>query len=163
MISLNVFERLVKRLNEKHLRIAAAESCTAGLFSANLAAVPGASAAFEYGFIVYSAAAKQKILGVPQNVIARYGVVSEQTARAMAEGALRVSRADLSVGITGFAGPDADEGFSVGTVCFAFCSQGKTVSETVHFGDIGRNNVRQKCAEYAAERFLDLLEENHAF
>ncbi len=160
---MNVFERLVERLKGKHLTVTSAESCTAGLFAALLAAVPGASAVLEYGFIVYSASAKQRTLGVPHSVIARFGVVSEQTARAMAEGALRVSGADLSVGITGFAGPDADEGFTVGTVCFGFCYREKSVSETVNFGDIGRNNVRQKCAEYAAARFLDLLEENDAF
>lgn len=160
---MNVFERLVERLKEKHLTVTSAESCTAGLFAAGLAAVPGASDVLGYGFVVYSEQAKENVLGVPQDEITRYGVVSEQTARAMAEGAMRVSGADLSVGITGFAGPGADEGFSVGTVCFGFCYNRKTISETVHFGDIGRNNVRQKSAEYAAERFLHLLEENDAF
>lgn len=160
---MDIFERLVERLKEKHLKVASAESCTAGLFAADLAAVPGASSVLEYGFVVYSAAAKQRILGVPQKVIGRYGVVSEQTARAMAQGAKRVSGADLSVGITGFAGPDADEGYTAGTVCFGFCCRERSVSETVDFGDIGRNRVRQKCAEYAAERFLELLEEKDAF
>ena len=79
---MDIFERLVERLKERRLSVASAESCTAGLFAADLAAVPGASSVFEYGFVVYSAAAKQRILGVPQKVIGRYGVVSEQTARA---------------------------------------------------------------------------------
>ena len=157
---MNVFERLVELLKEKHLRIAAAESCTAGLFSADLAAVPGASEVLEYGFVVYSVQAKQSVISVPPEVIERFGVVSEQTARAMAEGALRVSGADLSIGITGFAGPGADEGCSVGMVCFGYSFREKTFAETVEFGDIGRNKVRQRSAEHAAKRIIDFLEEN---
>ena len=157
---MDIFERLVEKLREKHLTVTSAESCTAGLFASQIAAVPGASDVLGYGFIVYSPEAKQKILGVPKEVIARYGVVSEQTARAMAEGALRISGADLSVGITGYAGPGADDGYTAGTVCFGFCFNHHTFAETVDFGDIGRNSVRLICAGHAAARFLAMLEEN---
>ncbi len=89
----------------KRLMLATAESCTGGLLSAALTAIAGSSDVFERGFVTYSNEAKQEMLGVPSEVIAKYGAVSEECARAMADGALRHSRADIAVSVTGVAGP----------------------------------------------------------
>src|SRR5438309_4586701 len=103
--------------------IATAESCTGGLVAAALTAVPGSSAWFERGFVTYSNGAKAAMLGVPNEVIARHGAVSEETAAAMARGAVQASAAQWSVAITGIAGPGgATPGKPVGTVGFAWAN-----------------------------------------
>ncbi|MBQ7638700.1 MAG: CinA family protein [Clostridia bacterium] len=154
---MDIFEKLVKTLADKKLKISAAESCTAGLFCSSLASVPGASYVMEYGFVVYSEKAKSDVLDVPSKVIEAYGVVSEETARYMAQGAAKRANADACVGITGYAGPSSDPGYPVGRVCFGFYFAGKVYSETKEFGDIGRNRVRQASAVFAAQRILALL------
>lgn len=88
-----------------HVRVACAESCTGGLLSACLTEIPGSSDVIERGFITYTNEAKTDMLGVPDDLLRRHGAVSEEVARAMAEGALAHSRADLAVSITGIAGP----------------------------------------------------------
>ena len=113
-------EALAEALRARDLRMASAESCTGGLIAAACTSVAGSSRWFERGFVTYSNAAKTELLGVPAALIANHGAVSEAVARAMAEGALRHSRADLSVAVTGIAGPDgAVEGKPVGTVWVA--------------------------------------------
>ncbi|MCH5198250.1 MAG: CinA family protein [Oscillospiraceae bacterium] len=154
---MKTFETLVKKLIENKMKIAAAESCTAGLFSSFLASVPGASEIMEYGFVVYSERAKIDVLGVPSEIIEENGVVSEKTAEFMADGAAKRAGADVSVGITGFAGPSSDAGYPVGRVCFGFYYNGKTEALTKEFGDIGRNAVREKAAIFAAEKILELF------
>ena len=153
------FCELVNVLKKNHLSVTAAESCTAGLFTSMIASVPGASEVLGYGFVVYSPEAKQQILGVQKQTIDMFGVVSENTAIEMARGAAKNAKADVSVGITGFAGPGADDGFAPGTVCFGFLCKDICFAETILFGDIGRNIVREKSAAYAAKRLLLLLEE----
>ena len=153
------FCTLVDILKKNHLTVTAAESCTAGMFSSMIASVPGASEVLGYGFVVYSPEAKQQILGVQKQTIDMYGVVSENTAIEMARGAANNAHADVSVGITGFAGPGADDGYTPGTVCFGFYFKDNCFAETIRFGDIGRNKVREKSAVYAAKRLLLLLEE----
>ncbi len=153
------FYKLVNMLKKNHLSVTAAESCTAGLFTSMIASVPGASDVLGYGFVVYSPEAKQKILGVQKQTIDMYGVVSENTAIEMARGAANNAHADVSVGITGFAGPGADDGYAPGTVCFGFFYKEICFAETILFGDIGRNKVRENSAVYAAKRLLLLLEE----
>ena len=102
--------------------VAAAESCTGGLVAGAITAVPGSSAWFERGFVTYSNEAKRDMkLGVPMAVIGAFGAVSVETARAMAEGAVRTSRARCAVSITGVAGPSGGSADKpVGTVCFAW-------------------------------------------
>lgn len=126
------------------LMLTTAESCTGGLVAAILTDIAGSSDVVERGFITYSNAAKIQMLGVPAETIATHGAVSEQTARAMAEGALARSRADISVSVTGIAGPgggSADK--PVGLVHLA-CARRE--NETLHrrmlFGDQGRERVR---------------------
>lgn len=113
-------EALAEALRRRAQRVVTAESCTGGLIAAACTSVAGSSRWFERGFVTYSNDAKTELLGVPATLIATHGAVSEAVARAMAEGALRRSRADLSVAVTGIAGPDgAVEGKPVGTVWMA--------------------------------------------
>ena len=113
-------EALAEALRARNLHVVTAESCTGGLIAAACTSVAGSSRWFERGFVTYSNEAKTELLGVPAALIANHGAVSEPVARAMAEGALRHSRANLSVAVTGIAGPDgAVEGKPVGTVWVA--------------------------------------------
>ena len=152
------FSSLIETLRKRNLHITSAESCTAGLFSARLADITGASDVFAYGFVVYSEEAKERVLSVSHDTIANHGVVSEQTAREMVIGAVKQSGAEVGVSFTGFAGPGAEEGFSVGRVCFGYWFLGAVYTETVEYGDIGRNNVREAAAAHAAYRLMELLE-----
>jgi PncC family amidohydrolase len=96
---------LIARYREAGLMAATAESCTGGLIAGLLTEIPGSSDMLERGFVVYSNAAKQEVLGVPAETLVNHGAVSEQTAVAMAEGALRASRAEVAISVTGIAGP----------------------------------------------------------
>jgi nicotinamide-nucleotide amidase len=147
---------LVDRYKAAGLMAATAESCTGGLIAALLTEIPGSSAVLERGFVVYSNAAKQELLGVPAKTLASHGAVSQQTAVAMAEGALRASRAEVAVSVTGIAGPDGGSAEKpVGLVHFACARRGKpTVAREERFGAIGRGAVRLASLRVG----LDLLE-----
>lgn len=134
----------VAALKKAHLVATAAESCTGGLISATLTGVPGASSVFRYGWVTYCNEAKERLLGVPAALIEQFTVVSEPVASAMAEGALRVSGADLAVAVTGNAGPTAAAGEPpVGTVCIALARRGaSTHTETLLRPDLERNPLR---------------------
>jgi len=136
---------LLEAACDKELRIATAESCTGGLLASLLTDVAGASHAFERGFVTYSDEAKSELLGIPLELIAREGAVSAAVACAMAEGALRASRADIALSVTGFAGrggPDDEPGL----VHFGCARRGRaTAHHEAHFGDIGRGAVRVEC------------------
>ncbi len=135
--------------------IATAESCTGGMVAAALTDIPGSSEVFERGFVTYSNAAKQEMLGVHARTLAAHGAVSEQVAREMAEGALARSKADLAVSVTGIAGPGGSEFKPEGRVCFALARRGhETETETVEFGARGRGRVRAAARDHA----LALLE-----
>ncbi len=155
---MNVFEELVQLLKAKGLYISSAESCTGGLFSSEIVSVSGASDVLSSSFVTYSEKAKTDILGVNPETISEYGVVSEIVAIEMARGVCKVSGADIGVAVTGYAGPasSADDD-TAGTVCFAFSVNGKTVSSTKHFGDIGRNAVRNVAVFYMAETVISLI------
>jgi nicotinamide-nucleotide amidase len=147
---------LIARYRAAGLMAATAESCTGGLIAALLTDIPGSSAVLERGFVVYSNAAKQDLLGVSAETLARYGAVSAETARAMAEGALGASRAEVAVSVTGVAGPDGGSAEKpVGLVHFACARRGKpTLAREERFGDIGRGAVRLASVRVG----LDLLE-----
>jgi nicotinamide-nucleotide amidase len=147
---------LIARYRAAGLMAATAESCTGGLIAGLLTEIPGSSDMLERGFVVYSNAAKQELLGVPPDTLVRRGAVSEETARAMAEGALANSRAEVAVSVTGIAGPDGGTAAKpVGLVHFAFARRGKpTVAREERFGAIGREAVRLASVRVA----LDLLE-----
>ena len=111
---------LIDEVRERHLRITTAESCTGGLVAAAICSIPGASDIFERGFVTYTNRAKQEMLGVPGDLIADFGEVSEPVARMMAEGALAHSHAHIAVAITGVAGPGGGSPMKpVGTVHLA--------------------------------------------
>ena len=131
-------------------RISTAESCTGGMVAAALTEVAGSSDVFERGFVTYSNQAKIEMLGVPAQLLAEFGAVSEAVAGAMAEGALMHSTADLAVSITGIAGPGGSEFKPEGRVCFGLALRGKpTLVETVEFGALGRDRVRKAARDHA--------------
>lgn len=148
---------LVKILIEKRLRITTAESCTGGMIASRIINVPDASKVFDAGFITYADFAKSKFIEVSPELIEKYGVVSEEVAAAMANGAAKQSGADVAISTTGIAGPGGGtEKLPVGTVCFGYYVQGKTVTETCHFeGD--RQTVREQAAAFAIEKTYGLL------
>ena len=142
------------------MTVSAAESCTGGRFAAAIVDVPDASRVLGYSFVTYSEAAKHDLVGVPTETIEACGVVSEEVAEAMARGAAKAGHAEAGVGITGFAGPaGGTEKAPVGTVCFGVCANGICRTFTVRFGNIGRNAVREKAVDFAAERLMELLTE----
>jgi len=137
------------------LKIATAESCTGGMVSAALIDIPGSSVAMLGGIVAYSNGAKQKVLGVRADTIRTHGAVSEETAVEMATGALAQMDADITVGITGVAGPGGSGTKPEGMVCFAVARRGASpVSETVQFGAIGRDNVRAGSRDHALGMLL---------
>ncbi|GJD77620.1 CinA family protein [Methylobacterium gregans] len=150
-------EVLIAAYASAGLRVATAESCTGGLVAGLLTAVPGSSAVLERGFVTYSNAAKSEAIGVPADLVARHGAVSEPVARAMAEGALAASRADVAVAITGVAGPGGGSAEKpVGLVHFGLAAKGRPVVHREHrFGDPGRAEIRR----LAVAEALDLLDE----
>lgn len=134
-----------------------AESCTGGLVSAALTAIAGSSDVVDRGFVTYTNEAKQEMLGVPAAILAAHGAVSAETAQAMAEGALRHSRAAISVSVTGIAGPGgATPGKPVGLVHFAARRGDRLILREERFGAIGRAGVRQRSVLVALELLLSL-------
>ena len=133
------------------LKIATAESCTGGLVAALLTEIPGSSTVVERGFVTYSNKAKEEMLGVPGDVLADFGAVSEPVARMMAEGALANSRANIAVSITGVAGPGGGTRMKpVGTVHLACARENRAVlHEMLQLGDIGRDAIRLAAVEAA--------------
>lgn len=137
---------LLDAVRSRGLLVVTAESCTGGLIAASLAAVPGASASLERGFVTYSNEAKTEVLGVPADLIRDRGAVSREVALAMAEGALKHSRADIAVAVTGIAGPDGGTvDKPVGLVHVAAARRdGPRLHEEHRFGDVGRHEVQAK-------------------
>ena len=135
-------------------RIATAESCTGGLVSAALTDIPGSSDVFDRGFVTYSYPAKTAMLGVPQAMLAAEGAVSAPVARAMAEGALAASDAQLAVAVTGVAGPGASEAKPEGLVWFATAGPRGARTMRRDFGALGRAEVRARSVAVALELLL---------
>jgi nicotinamide-nucleotide amidase len=135
----------------RKLSLATAESCTGGLLAALLTDVPGCSHLFERGFVTYSEDAKVEMLGVDRGRLERFGAVSREIARDMAQGALNHSSADVAVSITGYAGP-TDDGGEEGLVHFACAHRGgEILDREEHFGNLGRAGVRKGALEAALE------------
>jgi nicotinamide-nucleotide amidase len=138
---------------ERRLKIATAESCTGGLLAALFTEIPGSSTVFERGFVTYSNRAKEDMLGVPGDLIADMGAVSGPVARAMAEGALAESRANLSVAITGVAGPGGGTALKpVGLVHIACARENRRLAhQECRFGPLSRAEIRLRSVETALE------------
>ena len=135
------------------LKLATAESCTGGLIAGLLTEIAGSSDVVERGFVTYSNEAKQELIGVPAATIESHGAVSKATASAMAEGALDHARADISVSVTGVAGPGGGSAAKpVGLVHLAAARRGRpTIHRECRFGDIGRTEVRIASVRAALE------------
>jgi nicotinamide-nucleotide amidase len=149
--------RVLERCRARGLMVATAESCTGGLVAGALTEIAGSSDVVDRGFVTYSNAAKQAMLGVPAAILERHGAVSGETAEAMARGALANSPADLAVAITGIAGPGGGSAQKpVGLVHFAAAARdGRLIHREKRFGDIGRAEVRRLSVAEA----LEMLEE----
>jgi nicotinamide-nucleotide amidase len=144
-------------LQKKHWLLATAESCTGGMISAACTDLAGSSTCFERGFVTYSNEAKTELLGVDAALIKKHGAVSEEVARAMAQGALDHSRAQVSIAVTGVAGPTGGSAAKpVGTVWFGFSVGGQVTSEIRRF-DGDRAAVRSATVAHAIQRLLELL------
>ncbi|MFL6829648.1 MAG: CinA family protein, partial [Sphingomicrobium sp.] len=148
-------ERLMHRLCDQELTVATAESCTGGMLAALLTDIEGAGHGFDRGFVTYTKDAKTELLGIEPSVLDHNEAVSEVVARAMAEGALKRSQADVALGITGFAGP-AGPGHEEGLVHMALARRSdRTVHREEHFGAVGRGAIRVN----SLKAMLDMLEQ----
>lgn len=151
-------EELVSLLIDKGYTISFAESCTGGIAAASIVDVADASKVLNASFVTYANEAKIKYANVSGETLDKYGAVSEQTAGEMAEGTAKANNADVAVGISGIAGPTGGtEDKPVGTVCFGYYVAGKLFTETVHFGNLGRNNVRRKSVEHVTDVIINEL------
>lgn len=150
--------RLAALLLQAGRRVCTAESCTGGLIAKTFTDLAGSSDWFERGFVTYSNEAKREMLAVPASIIEDYGAVSEPVANAMASGALRHSRADFAIAVTGVAGPGGgSEDKPVGTVWIAIASSDQLVARLFRFeGD--RAAVRAATLDTAIEMLLDMIE-----
>jgi nicotinamide-nucleotide amidase len=148
--------RVLDVFRARGLKLATAESCTGGLVAAALTDIAGSSDVVDCGFVTYSNEAKEALLGVPQAILEQQGAVSAETAAAMADGALRNSQADVTVAITGIAGPGGgSKQKPVGLVHFAAARRdGQRLARVRRYGNIGRRRVRERSVEDA----LALLE-----
>jgi nicotinamide-nucleotide amidase len=147
------------RLKERGERLVSAESCTGGWVAQVVTSVAGSSEWFERGFVTYSNESKQELIGVRAETLARYGAVSEETAREMARGALAASRGTLALAVTGVAGPSGGTPAKpVGMVCFAWADRSGTVrSETRHFTG-NREKVRRQSVMRALQGIVEWLD-----
>lgn len=148
---------ILTKARAQSVMIATAESCTGGLLAAALTDLPGSSAFFDRGFVTYSNAAKQDMLGVQSETLTTHGAVSEETAREMAQGALTHTDADIAIAITGIAGPGGSDHKPEGRVCFACATPKHCDSETRDFGPLGRDRIRQISRDHALSLILQAL------
>ena len=152
-------ERVLDLCRARALKVTTAESCTGGLVAGALTDIAGSSDVVDSGFVTYSNQAKESMVGVPATTLAAHGAVSHETAEAMAQGALTRTGADLSVAITGIAGPGGGSAEKpVGLVHFAAARSGKVVHREKRFGDLGRGEVRRRSVLVALEMLAEIAE-----
>lgn len=150
-------EKVLEAAEARGVMIATAESCTGGLISGALTEIAGSSKTVDRGFVTYSNAAKQEMLGVSAATLEAHGAVSEEVAAEMAQGALDRSGARLAVSVTGIAGPGGSERKPEGRVCFGIADKNGVRTETVEFGAIGRTQVRRATVDHALGLLLAAL------
>jgi nicotinamide-nucleotide amidase len=154
----SVGKQIIDILTERKQTLVTAESCTGGMIAAALTDIPGASAAFYGGYITYANSAKSRMIQVQPRLIGDYGAVSNQVARAMADGARNTAKADIAVAVTGIAGPDGgSEKKPVGLVFVAVSSDLATVVIEHRFGDLGRDGIRRATVDAALDLVLQVL------
>ena len=143
---------VIKALRARGWTLVTAESCTAGMITAAITDIAGASAVLDRGFVTYSNLSKTEMLGIHTRLIDAHGAVSEPVAKEMAKGALDQSAADIAISVTGLAGPGGSGYKPEGRVCFGCTTRdGKTHVETVDFGALGRASVRAQAVIRAFE------------
>lgn len=147
-----MYQSVVDKLIKKNYHISFAESCTGGMSCAALVSIADASKVLDVSFVTYANEAKMKYLGVKDETIEQFGVVSEEVASQMAVGVAKEAGSEVGVGITGVAGPGGGtKDKPVGMVCFGFYINGEVTTYTIQFGEIGRNEVRTKSVEFVYE------------
>jgi nicotinamide-nucleotide amidase len=150
-------ERVLDACRARKWTVATAESCTGGLVTGALTEIAGSSDVVDRGFVTYSNSAKMAMLGVPETTLAAYGAVSQQTAEAMAQGALARAGVELTVAITGVAGPGGGSAEKpVGLVHFAAASSERLIHREKRYGDVGRSEVRRLSVIEALSMLLEL-------
>jgi len=156
---MELLKKVSSLLKEKGIKIATAESCTGGLVGHTLTNIPGSSLYFDRGVISYSNRAKVELLDVPEDIIERFGPVSEEVARAMAEGIRKKAKVDIGLSVTGIAGPTGGtKEKPVGLVYIGISHHGGTIVKKFQFeGD--RLTIKERACEEALRMLLNLLEE----
>lgn len=151
--------RVFELCREQAVTLATAESCTGGLVAAAITDIPGSSDVFDRGFVTYSNDAKMKLLGVSKDLLAQYGAVSAQCAKAMALGALNAAGTSIAVSITGIAGPGGGSADKPVGLVFMACAnrEGKFHARECRFGDPGRDEVRRRSVIAAFALIEELL------
>ncbi len=145
-------------LQTKGLQLVTAESCTGGWVAQVVTIASGSSQWFDRGFITYSNLAKQQVLGVSSETLEQFGAVSEQTAQEMAQGALAHSDADVSLAVTGVAGPTGGTPEKpVGMVCFSWAIKGHTTQAATQYFEGDRTSIRSQSVEYVLEQLVHWL------
>ncbi len=154
-------ESLVTTLSEAGKTVTTAESCTGGWIAKAITDIPGSSAVYAYGIVSYSNGAKESVLGVQDSTLADKGAVSEPVVTEMANGALKLSGADIAVAVSGVAGPDGGtEEKPVGTVCFGWAlrtASGFSADSELQFFDGDRNEIRVQSVAHALRGIIDRL------
>ncbi|MEL6565527.1 MAG: CinA family protein [Pseudomonadota bacterium] len=149
---------ILRRAQAQGVMIATVESCTGGMVAAALTEVPGASAVVERGFVTYTNRSKIELVGVRADTLDAHGAVSEPVAAEMAQGALAHAPVQLAVSVTGIAGPGGSDVKPEGRVCFGLASPAGTRTETVDFGALGRDKVRQAACDHALQLLQTALQ-----
>lgn len=157
---MNVVENILIEARKKGIKIACAESCTGGLIGAALTEIAGISEVFNGSAVTYSNEAKKNILGVKDDTLKNFGAVSEQCAIEMAEGALKIYDADVSISVTGIAGPDGGSELKpVGTVWFGTASNKNSNAFMIKFSG-SRNEIRNSAVNFALKKILQKMKED---
>lgn len=156
---MNNAEKLVNLLIEKNMKISFAESCTGGMLASAIVDVPDASKVLDSSFVTYANEAKFVYAGVNPSTLEKYGAVSEAVAGEMAQGLAEKTGVNISVGVSGIAGPGGGTiEKPVGMVCFGYFINGVLETETVLWGDKGRKTVRELSTEHVLKKLVSLLE-----
>jgi nicotinamide-nucleotide amidase len=152
-----------QRLLANGLMLATAESCTGGWVAEVVTQTSGSSQWFDRGFVTYTNEAKQEMLGVPSDILQRHGAVSEQTVQAMAEGALKHSRAQVSLAISGVAGPTGGSAEKpVGMVCFAWAGANFSTQTATEYFQGDRTAVRRQSVQFALSHLVEIIPAPHS-
>lgn len=155
---LKLVTKIAFQLKTKQLHLATAESCTGGLLAAAITELPGSSEYFDRGFVVYSETSKHEELGISYRMLKKFGAVSREIAKVMAKRVLLNSHAEITIAITGFAGPTAspDSLFPPGIVFFAAIYNNKVTEISKHFSG-NRNQIRNEAVKFALKLLLTIL------